>query len=166
MRDWEEAEEDAQRTPGELLWGRCWFQVRNRWCLMFLCSFLEERATCSSLQSVNIFESLYLSALVLGIWQWTKTDKIPYIYETCSLFLDVGGLVAKSVSNFYNPMDCSLPGSSVHGFLQARILEWVAISFSRGSFWPRIQTQISCNAGRFFTNWATRESPTVGGERQ
>ena len=55
-------------------------------------------------------------------------------------------------------MDCSLPGSSVHGTLQARILEWVAISFSRGSSRPRNPTEVSCVAGRFFTNWATREA--------
>ena len=51
-------------------------------------------------------------------------------------------------------MDCSLPGSSVHGILQARILECVAISFSRGSSCPRNQTWVSCLAGRFFTDWA------------
>ena len=44
-------------------------------------------------------------------------------------------------------MDCHLPGSSVHGILQARMLEWVAISFSRGSSQPRNQTRISCIAG-------------------
>ena len=55
-------------------------------------------------------------------------------------------------------MDCSLPGSSVHRILQARILEWVAISFSRGSSQPRYWTQISCIAGRFLTIWATREA--------
>ena len=48
-------------------------------------------------------------------------------------------------------MDCSQPGSSIHGILQARILEWVAISFSRGSSPPRDQTQVSCIVGRFFT---------------
>ena len=48
-------------------------------------------------------------------------------------------------------MDCSPPGSSVHGILQARILEWVAISFYRGSSQPRDQTQVSCIAGKFFT---------------
>ena len=52
-------------------------------------------------------------------------------------------------------MDCSPPGSSVHGILQARILKWVAISFSRGSSWPGDRTQVSCTTGRFFTNWAT-----------
>ena len=48
-------------------------------------------------------------------------------------------------------MDCSLPGSSVHGITQARLLEWVAIFFSTASSWPKNQTCISCNAGRFFT---------------
>ena len=54
-------------------------------------------------------------------------------------------------------MDCSPPGSSVHRILQARVLEWVAISFSRGSFQPRNQTWVSCIAGRFLTDWAMRE---------
>ena len=52
-------------------------------------------------------------------------------------------------------VDCNLPGSSVHGILQARTLEWTAIPFSRGSSWPRVQTQVSCMAGRFFTTWTT-----------
>ena len=54
-------------------------------------------------------------------------------------------------------MDCSLPGSSVHGILQARVLEWVAIPFSRVSSHPRDWTRVSHTAGRFFTIWATRE---------
>ena len=58
-----------------------------------------------------------------------------------------------------DPMDCSLPSSSVHGIFQARVLQWVAISFSRGSSWPRYQTQVSYIAGRHFTIWATREFP-------
>ena len=57
-------------------------------------------------------------------------------------------------------MDCSLPGSSVHGILQVRILESIAISFSRGSSQLRNQTQVSCIAGSFFTNWAMREAQT------
>ena len=56
-------------------------------------------------------------------------------------------------------MDCSLPGSSVHGIFQARVLEWVAISFSRGSSQPRKRTRVSRTAGRRFTIWATREAP-------
>ena len=55
-------------------------------------------------------------------------------------------------------MDCSPPGSSVHGILQARILEWVVIPFSRGSSWPRDWTLVSCIAGRVFTIWAAREA--------
>ena len=54
-------------------------------------------------------------------------------------------------------MDCSPPGSSIHGILQARVLEWVAISFSRGSSRPRDQTRVSPIGGRCFTIWATRE---------
>ena len=53
-------------------------------------------------------------------------------------------------------MDSSLPGSSVHGILQARILEGIAISFSRVSPQPRNRTRVSWIVGRFFTNWATR----------
>ena len=54
-------------------------------------------------------------------------------------------------------MDCSPPGHSVHRIFQARILEWVAISFSRGSSRLRDWTWVFCTAGRFFTNWATME---------
>ena len=57
---------------------------------------------------------------------------------------------------------CSPPGSSVHGIFQARILEWFAIFFSRGSSLPRDQTQVSCTTSRFFTDWATKEAPIWG----
>ena len=60
----------------------------------------------------------------------------------------------------WDPMGFSLTGSSVHGILQVRILEWVAILFSRGSSWPRDQTRVSCTAGRFLTVRATREAKT------
>ena len=59
-------------------------------------------------------------------------------------------LVAQLCPSLCDAVDCSPPGSSVHGFLQARILEWVAISFSRGSSQPRDQTKGSRVAGRFF----------------
>ena len=57
-----------------------------------------------------------------------------------------------------DPMDCSLPGSSVHGILQARILEWVAISFSRGFSWSNVWTCISCIGRRILYHWATKEA--------
>ena len=62
---------------------------------------------------------------------------------------------AQSCLTLSDPMDWSLPVSSVHGILQARILEWVAIAFSRGSSRSRDWTLVSCNAGRCFTLWAT-----------
>ena len=64
-------------------------------------------------------------------------------------------LLAHSCLPLCNPMDCSPPGSSVHGIFQARILEWAAIPFSRGSSRPRDQTKVSWTASRFFTIWAT-----------
>ena len=63
--------------------------------------------------------------------------------------------VAQSCLTLCHPMDCSLPGSSIHGIFQARILEWVAISFSRRSSWSRDRTRVSCLVGRHFTVWAT-----------
>ena len=55
-------------------------------------------------------------------------------------------------------MDYSPPGSSIRGIFQARLLEWVVISFSRGSSQPRNRTRVSGIAGRFFTNWGIREA--------
>ena len=78
--------------------------------------------------------------------------------QTLSPALDVVSESHSVVSNSCNPMDWSLQGSSVHGILQARILEWVAISFSRGSSRSRNRTHVSCIAGRFFTDWARREA--------
>ena len=67
-------------------------------------------------------------------------------------------LVTRSCLTLCNPMDYSPPGSSFHGILQERILEWVAIPFSRGSYWPSDWTQISCISSRFSTVWVTREA--------
>ena len=71
-------------------------------------------------------------------------------------------LVAQSCPTLCDSMDCSPPGSSVHGILQAEILEWIAVPFSRGSSWPRDWTHVSCVScigGRFFIIWANREAP-------
>ena len=67
-------------------------------------------------------------------------------------------IVTQLYQTLCDPMDCSLPGSSVHGILQARLQEWVAIPFFRRSFQPIDQSQVSCIAGKFFTIWATREA--------
>ena len=66
-------------------------------------------------------------------------------------------LVTQLCSILCDPIDCSPPGSSVHRILQARTLEWVAISFSMRSSWSRDWTQVTCIAGRSFTYWATKE---------
>ena len=69
--------------------------------------------------------------------------------------------VTQSCLTLYDPVDCSPPSSSVHGLFQAGILEWVAISFSRGSSQPRDWTQVSRIAGRRFNLWATREAHMI-----
>ena len=66
--------------------------------------------------------------------------------------------VAQSCPTLCNPMDYSLPGSSVHGIFQAIVLEWIAISFSKGSSQPRDRTQVSCIVDRHFTVWPTGKS--------
>ena len=65
------------------------------------------------------------------------------------------------VQLFFDPVDCSPLGSSVHGILQARTLEWVAIYFSRWFSQPRDQAQVSCIIGGLFTIWATWEAKYV-----
>ena len=69
--------------------------------------------------------------------------------------------VAQSYPTLCDLMDYSLSGSSIHGIFQTRILDWVAISFSRGYSWPRNRTQVSSTAGRCFTIWATREAQCI-----
>ena len=66
--------------------------------------------------------------------------------------------VAQSCPTLCEPIDCSLPGSSVHGIFQAIVLEWIAISFFRRSSQPRARTQVSHIVDRRFTIWATRKS--------
>ena len=67
-------------------------------------------------------------------------------------------LVVQLCPTHCDPTDCSPPGSSVHGILQARILMWVAIPSSRGSSQSRDQTWVTCLIGRLFTIWATKEA--------
>ena len=87
---------------------------------------------------------------VCGIIQ----GSVHYSFSTLIHVLVV--LVAQSCPILCYSMDCSLPGSSVQEVLQARILEWVAISYSRGSSQPRDQNRVSHIVGRIFTIWATR----------
>ena len=59
-------------------------------------------------------------------------------------------------------MDCSLPGSSIYGISKARVLEWVAISFCRGSSWPRDWTHVSCTNRLIVHHWTTSEAQMAG----
>ena len=85
------------------------------------------------------------------------TSEEPYLQsrEVCMHAFSV----AQLCPTLCNPMDCSPPGSSVYGIFQARKLEWVAISFSRGSFQSRDWTCISCIGRRILYHWATWEAP-------
>ena len=74
-------------------------------------------------------------------------ENIYFIIDCCSVLC----LVTQSCPTLCNPMDCSLPGSSVRGILQARILEWVAMPSSRGSSQPWDKSQVSHIASGFFT---------------
>ena len=85
--------------------------------------------------------------------EWIKSTPKGYkwFYSCCCL-------IAQSCLTLCDRMDYSIPGSSIHGIFQARILEWVAISYSRGSSWSRDGTCISCIAGEFFTTSTTWEA--------
>ena len=118
--------------------------------LVLLCVFIP----CLSAQRLGIKvkeNSKYFHELMVYHLQWWERHS--FIQHLLC------GLVTWCVSLFCDPMDCSPPGFSVHRVSQARKLELVAISFSRGSSWPRDQSQVSHMVGRFFTLWATREAP-------
>ena len=82
-----------------------------------------------------------------------------HYHDLLSYHSQVKVIVAQSCPILCKPMVCSLPGSSVHGIFQARLLEWVAISFSRGTSRLRDQTQVSCITGRFFPGLSQQGSP-------
>ena len=96
-------------------------------------------------------------ALSLGIRQkFLLFIPFPHAYKH-----QADTVLSCSVMSLCNPLDCSPPGSSVHGIIQTRILEWVATSSSRGSSWPRNWThvfRVSCLSGEFFTRWAIWEA--------
>ena len=113
----------------------------------------------TEIQKIIWFSSIY--------FYWSKADLqycvnfyctvewLSYTFCCCCCWL-----VTQSCPILCSPTDCNPPGSSVHGILQARILEWVTIPFSRGSSRPRNQTQVSCITGRRFTVWASRGAYT------
>ena len=110
-----------------------------------------------------------------GRLQFTGSQRVGYGWATKTVTLSLCSVVYKNIKSpcclcvwvaqlcatLCDPIDCSPPGSSIHGILQAGILEWVAMSFPRGSSQPRDWTWVSCIAGGFFTVRATREAHCV-----
>ena len=99
----------------------------------------------------------------LIIWQIKRIDstnleRVKLSKEVSFIYPAAAAQSLQSCPTQCDPMDHSPPDSSVHGILQARILEWAAIPFSRGSSWPRDRTQAFHIASRFFTSWATWEA--------
>ena len=115
-----------------------------------LLNFLKKRPSRMNDCLADTPKTIYL----IAIWYREK-----WVRECVCVF------IAQSCPTLCNPMDCSPPGSSVHEIFQARILEWVTISFSRGSSQPRDRTLVSWTAGKFSTNWATREDQERETER-
>ena len=113
--------------------------------------YIRERVQVKMSQRCSIEESK--KSTKCGVFLSSPQGIKNVVYSCISVYIYAQSL--KSCSTLWDPMDYSRPGSPVHGILQVRILEWVVMSFSRGSYRPRDQTRISCIAGRFFTDWAT-----------
>ena len=88
-------------------------------------------------------KAIVFPVVMYGCESWTIKESWSEVTQSCLTLCD--------------PVDCSLPGSSVHGIFQAIVLEWIAISFSKGSTQPRDWTRVSRIVDRRFTVWATRE---------
>ena len=113
---------------------------------------------------VILGKSLNLSEPLWPILHWSNTlltCRHLFINTHSWFALVMESEVTQSCPTLCDPMDYSLPGSSVHGIFQARVLERVAISFSRGSSQLRDRTLVSRIAGRHFNLWATREALTL-----
>ena len=123
----------------------CWKCIKSSYFIFHLCLFffcrVGRRGTPRSMWDLSSPIKDWIAPL-----QWK-----------CRV-LTTGIVLSLSCVRLCDLMDCSPPGSSVHGLLQARILGWVAISSARGSSQTREKTQISRIAGRLFTVWATTEA--------
>ena len=115
-----------------------WILLRVKW------SYLDKKGI------LNLSSTCFLSWLLTwaSFFQMSLTPRLQVKVKVKSL----------SRVRLCDPMDCSLSCSSIHGIFQARVLKWIAISFSRGPSWPRNRTRVSHIAGRYFTIWATREA--------
>ena len=103
---------------------------------------------------LNVYVSMLVSQFVPPSSSPTVSTSL---FSLSCVSIESESEVTQSCPTLWDPMNSSLPGSSLHGIFQARVLEWVAISFSRGSSRPRDWIWVSCIVGGRFTVWATRE---------
>ena len=101
-------------------------------------------------------KSLFMWKYIIYINANVYNIQIHNLYKICFIWINLWKWKSLSRVWLCDPMDYT-----VHGILQARILEWVAFPFSRGSSQPRNWTRVSCIAGRFFTSWANKGNPTI-----
>ena len=120
-------------APGSVLPGSTGSELGVIWHIMGRLLVLPSPGQPPAQEALGMFPPDVITIVLIKLWHESESE------------------VAQSCLTLYNPMDCSLPGSFVHGIFQARVLEWVAISFSKGSFQPWDQTQVSCIADRRFT---------------
>ena len=119
-------------------------------------AFIQFSRSCPSLTLASKVHHLHQPHISTGLLPCGTQIDLCYVHECVCVLCHFSLCLT-----LCNTMDCSLPGSSVHGITQARILEWVAISSSRESSQPRDQTcisHISCITGGFFTHWSTWEA--------
>ena len=148
------------------------FWVKVKVLVAQLCPILCDLMDCSPpvFSVLEIFQARILEWVAIPFSRessqprdWTQVSCIAGRFFTIGAtseaqIIQVKMLVTQSCLTLCDPMDCSPPVFSVLEIFQARILEWVAIPFSRGSSWPRYQTWVSHTAGRFFTIWATKQN--------
>ena len=144
-------------------------QLLDKWQISISLRSVTGKLTCTFSVSCSLEFSCFLKSCI--VFFTLKTESPPPVFidwcqegnifhEPCWGFWSEvkWSEVAQSCLTLCDPMDCSLPGSSLHGILQATVLEWVAISFSRGSSQPRDRTRVSCILGRHFNLWATLQT--------
>jgi len=132
----------------------CFFTLQ--YCIGFA---IHQHASATGVHVFPILNLALISLLVSPkILSWRKTiSNKTYLYLYLSIYIRKWKWSRSVMSDSLNPVDCSTPSFSIHGILHARILEWITISFSMGSNWPRDRSQVTCIEGRCFNLWATRE---------
>ena len=152
--------------------GKARFKVVKKKMYRWEWQFLSHRALAQNLKSTVFLLKIYLWFCPAcecsqhdGAVSPCMVRKKPQVPNTARQAASLTGDISRGKRSSMpqpktaTPWIVAQPDSSVHGILQARILEWVAIPFSRWSPWPRDQTPVCCTVDRFFTVWATREAP-------